>query len=705
MTVFHDSRLLGAVAAVALGFAAPAGAHPGLAFAPGSLQRAVYDGLDNDLLTGGLGAFDPTGLTGLAGPPPGLSTPPSVEELRTLAIYNNYRALVDMTADGGYGSLYGPHVATDHYTPENDGRIAGVEYLAYSTRGGDRRRVTMMVQIPDTFTADRACIVTAPSSGSRGVYGAIATAGEAGLKRGCAVAYTDKGTGMGVYDLAEGTVTRLRGDRAEAAEARRDANFRPFLGEPARARHDAQYPHRLAFKHASSQLNPEADWGHDVLDSIRFAFHVINHELALRGYQGPRIGPENTLVVASSVSNGGGASLRAAELDKHGLIDGIAVSEPNVNPARGPRFGIVQGDGAPYFDYSQPILAYTTLVHLYQGCANLAAENASAPWNLAGSMERCRSLASKGLLTSEKEKYWPAEAQARINAGGILTEQNLLQPSHHLLYVPQSISFTYASSYGFFGPTRGLCGYSYAAVDGNGEPTAINPSVLAALFATANGIPPTGGVALINDLSPGGPQETRRSLSPSTKKADQNLDGALCLRGLWTGRDPASGRWLGREGLVDHLRVRWGSNQVLASGRLGGRPAVIVTGRADAILPPNHTSRPYYALSRLRDGASSQIHYYEVTNTHHLDALNGVAGLDSRYLPLHHYYLQALDLIFAHLQEGSPLPPSQVVQTTPRGADGGVVPPIDVTSHLPPISASPGALAITLQGGLLSIPE
>jgi len=55
------------------------------------------------------------------------------------------------------------------------------------------------------------CIVTATSSGSRGVYGAIAAVGEWGLKHGCAVAYTDKGTEKGVSDNAPvsiGTPTR-----------------------------------------------------------------------------------------------------------------------------------------------------------------------------------------------------------------------------------------------------------------------------------------------------------------------------------------------------------------------------------------------------------------------------------------------------------------------------------------------------------------
>src|SRR2546423_15608935 len=82
-----------------------------------------------------------------------------------------------------------------------------------------------MVQVPSTFKKDRACIITATSSGSRGVYGAIGSAGEWGLKRGCAVAYTDKGTGMGVHDLATNTVNLQNGVRADATAAGKNSNF------------------------------------------------------------------------------------------------------------------------------------------------------------------------------------------------------------------------------------------------------------------------------------------------------------------------------------------------------------------------------------------------------------------------------------------------------------------------------------------------
>src|SRR5262245_53687673 len=213
-----------------------------------------YDGVTNDLLTAGLGK---TGLSSAV--PPGFADPlnPTAEELRRLAIYNNYRALIDPTPGGGYGTLYGPNVKADGTVTTGEGPIAGAEYIAYE-RGGDRRdNVTIVVQVPETFDPTNACIVAAPSSGSRGVYGAIATAGEWGLKHGCAVAYTDKGTGTGAHDLQNNTVNLIRGERADADEARDDSNFTARLSPAERAAFNSATPNRFAFKHAHSQQNPE----------------------------------------------------------------------------------------------------------------------------------------------------------------------------------------------------------------------------------------------------------------------------------------------------------------------------------------------------------------------------------------------------------------------------------------------------------------
>src|SRR5438270_226549 len=339
-----------------------------------------YDGVGNDLLTAGLGK---SGLGSATAP--GFADPlhPTAEELRRSAIYNNYRALIDPTPGGGYGTLYGPNVKPDGTVTASEGLIAGDEYIAFERDG--QRHVTMMVQLPASFDPLNSCIVTAPSSGSRGVYGAIATAGEWGLKHGCAVAYTDKGTGTGAHDLQNNTVDLIRGERADAATAGESATFIAPIAESERAAFNAATPNRFAFKHAHSQINPEQDWGRNVLRSIAFAFDVLNEKFHGRGME---IAKRNTIVIASSVSNGGGASVRAVEQDEDHLIDGLAVAEPNVNPRFTSSFSIVQGSGAPLSAHSRPLMDYITLLNVFQGCADLAPANAGAGLNLAPSLAR-----------------------------------------------------------------------------------------------------------------------------------------------------------------------------------------------------------------------------------------------------------------------------------------------------------------------------
>ncbi len=175
-----------------------------------------------------------------------------------------------------------------------------------------------------------------------------------------------------------------------------------------------------------------------------------------------------------------------------------------------------------------------------------------------------------------------------------------------------------------------------------------------------------------------------------------NLDGALCLRALATGTDPVSGQALAGAMREQHLRVQQGIAATRMTAKLRGKPAVIVTGRADALLPPNHASRAYVAMNRLAEPAS-RLRYYEVTNAQHLDVLNGIAGFDARYVPLHVYYLQAMNLMWDHLTQGKELPPSQVVRTTPRAAKDGKLEPLGA-GNVPPISQAIGG-----PNGLISI--
>lgn len=653
----------------------------------GNIQHTRYDGASNDLLTAGLGA---SGLASATAPTPADPINPTAEELRTLAIYNNYRALVDTSAGGGYGNLFGPQVEAG----DAEGMIPGDEYLAYIRLDDAEVPVTVMVQIPDSYDPAASCMVTAPSSGSRGIYGAIGTAGEWGLKKGCAVVYTDKGSGTGSFNMETGAAQDMRGQLTTNENV--DVQFESDLEASERATFNSNWPDRFAFKHAHSKTNPEADWGQYVLASIEFGFYILNERFGEETDDGDRlvtVTPENTLVIASSVSNGGGASVRAAEQDEDGLIDGVAVSEPNVNPTVNTSFTIRQGDGPVITEHSRSLLDYTTAIAVYQGCANLApGVRDTAPFNDALNdfdvdENICTSLFNKGLVIGADVDARAADAQRILEEEfGIQPEQSLVAPSHFGAAVAQSISMTYANAYGQFGVEDRVCGLSLAATDATtGAVVPLAQASEELLFATSNGIPPTGGVNQVYDGATGVPTDLKLSTSPSSGIQDYGLDALLCLRGLAEGRDPISGGLLSSLLAEQSEAIAAGIEDIRASGDLQGKPTIFVTGRSDAILPINHTSRPYFGLNQTVEGDDSGLRYYEVLNAHHLDAFNAFPGFDALYVPLHRYYFQALDLVYAHLKDGDALPPSQVVRTTPRGTGA----PALTTANVPPIQATP----------------
>ncbi|HEX7557572.1 MAG TPA: 3-hydroxybutyrate oligomer hydrolase family protein, partial [Usitatibacter sp.] len=177
--------------------------------------------------------------------------------------------------------------------------------------------------------------------------------------------------------------------------------------------------------------------------------------------------------------------------------------------------------------------------------------------------------------------------------------------------------------------------------------------------------------------------------------ADYNYDGAQCLADLLAAQN-ATGTTL-----------RASIDAVKRTGNLHGKPAVIVQGRSDTLLPVNHTSRPYYAMNKSVDG-SSKLSYYEVEHAQHFDSFVGTAafaGYDTRLIPLHRYLVQALDIMYANLKNGTAIPPSQVVRTTVRGGAPGAAPAITL-ANVPAIAATPStANAITFSGNTLTIPE
>lgn len=665
----------------------------------GTITKTFYDGGSDDLLTAGLGK------TGLGGAAPAIAVPtaPTATELRRLVIFNNYRAILDISPKGGYGVLYGPNIDISGGNTLGEGKIAGTEYIAYADDGTGRQNVTLMVQVPATFDVNRSCIVTATSSGSRGVYGAIGSAGEWGLKHGCAVAYADKGSGMGVHDLATNTVNQQDGTRSDAVAAGSKSNFTAALTPAELAAFNTANPNRIAVKHAHSQQNPEKDWGVDTLNAVRFALYALNEQFAGKNPDGSTkvdFKAGNTIVIASSVSNGGASAIAAAEQDTEGLIDGVAVAEPVLEQMPNPNLTIKRGSTS-LTGGGRPLYDYFTFANLYQPCASQSTR-AVGSYGIAVVLptpalaaNRCASLKAKGLLTTSTTSEQAEEAMDKLLAAGWQPESNLLHATHYTQATPP-IAMTYSNTYGKFGVADNLCGFSFAAVDATGKPAPIAAASLAQIFGTGNGVPPTGGIQIINNLNAAGPINSPLSVSPSTGLQDYNVDGAICQRSLWTGTD------------ANAVRVQNGIRETLRTANLQGKPAIIVAGRADTLVPVNMNARPYYGQNKIVEGAASRLTYVEVANAQHFDAFidnAALPGYDSALVPLHVYFIRAMDAMWANLTQNVALPPSQLVRTTPRGGTPGAAPAI-TAANVPPISNAPAAAdQITFSNNTVTVPD
>jgi hydroxybutyrate-dimer hydrolase len=674
-------------------------------FVRDSVKITTYDGVTDDLLSAGLNQ------AGLISPvAPGFADPnnPTPAELRRRAIHANYRGLVDTVPGGGMGVLWGPQSPGAPVIPgATPGLIPGVEYKAYlrvRDLHGHVNNVPAAVQIPAHFNEAKPCLVAAVPSGSRSLYGGISLA-EWALFKGCAVALPGKGTDTGFHllgpEAAAWAVDDLDGVYGPAASIGEDAQF-ALRRSRALDAYVAANPYRVATKHAHSQLNPEGQWGRFTLEGIEFAFWALNDHFEKKGRK--RFDRKNTLVIAAGASNGGGMALRALEEDGRDLIDGLVVTEPNIGPEDG-RFVIRYGSQPPFDPAGRTLYDSITLMSVYAACAALAPGANGTPLLPLSTLDasRCTSLREKGLVSGATTAEQAASALAHIRAHGYAAEQDWGIASHdNGLNLWRALQPTYANAYGRFAIQDNLCGVSFAATDAAFRPAPMTEANAKKLFADSSGVPATGGVNLIADRAVGGPILENLAVSASTNRADLNLDSALCFRGLQTGEGLSSG-----EDWVEFIRVQAGTRQIQTSGRLRGKPAIVIHGRRDALIFPNLHSRAYFGLNKEREGRDSRLSYIEVTTGQHFDAFISsffLGATGAQFAPLHYYFVLAMDSMYAHLTGGAPLPPSQVVRPTPRGLTPYT--PATVPVLLPPPSNSPAAGdRITFERGVVSIPE
>jgi len=647
----------------------------------GRALRREVDGHSDDLLTAGLG------LAGLRGPVPEFADPlaPTPTELRRRAVYQSYRGLLDVSDAGGFGRLYGPL---------EDLRIAGVEYLVAVQTPDGRGKTTVCVQIPAHFDATRPLLLAVASSGSRGIYGALPTAAEWGLRRGAAVVHSDKGTGNGIWDvdrargyLIDGTLSADATDPLQLYVPETGSAL-GVLGRTA--------PHSLLFKHAHSGMNVESRWGVYLLQAIQVALDLLTSE---RGQGRGAYTTDNTMILAAGVSNGGATVLRALEADAGSVIDGAVVSEPNAvvgSRTAGLRLQsgnrVAEASGFGLYDYSN-------LHYLLQPAAVLAETDPGAPFASHTVAARavyekwCHDLQAMGLLPAGSIADGALAARRMLLDAGMLDCALALGHFNLAAGLWSSVMVTYAAAYGRLKPWEQPYGLGFAMVDANGLPRAVSDREAATLWCDGSGIPPTAGATLIS----AGADGTRRADPFGSVQLALAFAPERLLQ-----RMPVMPRTTPDQVLL-LARIADGHSAVVMSGAVGNRPVVMLHGRADGLIPVNHSSRPYYAIAQASGGAQS-LHYYEVVHGQHFDAFLGFPGFAERYVPLQPWIGAALDRVYARLTGGAQLPPSQVVRSRPRAAGPGGLEALSA-AHLGALRDAPDADAIRWNDQTLYVPD
>ncbi|MBE2210651.1 MAG: hydrogenase [Xanthomonadaceae bacterium] len=541
----------------------------------------------DDLLTAGLGG---DGLRAMKAPTFADPVNPIAAELRRRAIWNSWRGIADLGPTGGYGSVYGSLA-----------NVPGREYSSLSLVPGARQPHRVLAQVPDAFDAEKRCLVVTVASGSRGVYGAMAVGAAWGLPRGCAVVHTDKAAGSDYFDLDAGLGVAVDGRIATAPGT-------PLAFVPAT---DARSG--VAVKHAHSQDNPEADWGRHTRQAAEFGLRAL--AMAFPDQAPFTFG--NTRVIAVGISNGGGAVLRAAEIEGDWL-DGVVAGEPNV---------MVEGHGG------RALYDYTTEAALLMPCALPALGLPALPT----AAKMCEAMAKEGVIEGRDLAAQQQSALAKLRAAGWSDAALVSGATSTAFDLWRSVAVTYASAYTRSAAGAHPCGYGFSAMEA-GVPRAATAEERAAWWSDGSGIPPGAGVHIVD------PQ-------PAT---DMGIQGLRCLRGLWTG-----------EGDIAR-QLHAGVAETRAAPPRQGLPVIVVHGTDDGLIPAAFSSAPYVAAARA--AGRGDVRYWQVRRAQHFDAFLALPQFTPHYVPLLPYVYAALDRLDAHLDGKGGLPEDALIDAKPRAS-------------------------------------
>lgn len=484
-----------------------------------SVEMAEVVTEQTDLVSGGLG------LAGLRAPrlEPQDPAAPTPEELRTMAFHTQFNGLSAINRPDGLGSF------------SSDGLpvVAGLEIMTRLPVGDTNHTSRALLQIPDSFNPQTPCLVVAPASGSRGVYGAVPLVAPWALPKGCAVVYTDKGAGTDYFDVSRRTGVQLDGTRTPLApDNATDLGFVPAMGDSSTETANAP----MAIPHAHSGINIEAGWGEITLAATEWAIARLAQAF-------DDFAPEQLITVAAGLSNGGQAVLQALEKDAQGHLDAVVAIMPNIATHNAPS-----------------LYEYAAMAARFQPCALGDPEFASTlpfanPLLIGFGPNRCQSLHEAGLINEPT----PQAAMNALMDFGFDAESLAFSAATVALDLWRTVLVNSASAYMQTPFDDMPCGYGFDASQST-------ESQQNTWWATGSGSPPGDGIVLVD-------------ANVTERPTDPHFTGLQCLAEL------LNEATLHEAIDATRAKAQW-PNEI---------PVFIVHGQHDALIPAVFSSRAYVA--------------------------------------------------------------------------------------------------------------
>ncbi|MCB1552441.1 MAG: hypothetical protein KDJ14_01440 [Xanthomonadales bacterium] len=522
---------------------------------------------DDDLLTGGLGR------AGLLADIQAAATSTDRAALRRRAIHTNWRGIAALGR-------------RDVVNAALDVPVPGREFHAALQWPGDRQPSRFMLQLPDHFDVRRPRLLVVPSSGSRGIYGAMALGSGWALPRGWAVAYTDRGAGTDWFDVDTRTAPELSGLRTDDPAAQL---FRVDSAELA-----GLPKHSVLIKHAHGGDHAEAHWGAFVEQARDFAWRLIDR--VLPDCIGPRVS------VAAGLSNGGGAVLRVLELE-HGF-DGVLAAAPNVYPVGGrafPRYAleaalwIALAQAAPTLrDAPSPLPAEAWQAQ---------AEQAESALLELGLLRRRSANNPVFAYRHLRRRGWPSETLAATRLSSVFDFWFSALP-------------TYFCAAGRFAPNAQPLPVWFGPAAADGAPRAATDAERNLWWSDAAGIVPGAGVSL---HTPDGRTAVLRRASELVRGNDDIAQ-----------------------------RVRQGFRATRCGPILRSCPTTVLHGRSDGLIPSVCSSEPWLRFARAQ--GHRDVESIRPERTPHFDAFLGLPGYGEHYDAMLPHVYAGLDALAARLR-------------------------------------------------------